>query len=67
MKGVSQHDISSGQRELEGGEEEAVNVIHVSFCDCPVHVRVFACLHVIEYLKLVSDGKRERESKKQQE
>lgn len=42
-------------------------MIHVSFSDCPVHVRVFACLHVIEYLKLVSDGKRERESKKQQE
>lgn len=49
-----------------------MNVIRVSVYDClpkcaGVPVRMFACLHVIECSNLVSDGKKERESKKDQE
>ena len=70
MKGVSQHDINCGQRILCWGL--GVNVIRVSVYDClpkcaGVPVRMFACLHVIECSNLVSDGKKERESKKDQE
>lgn len=55
-----------------GGWDGAVNAIHVSVCDClpmcvcvGVPVRMFACLHVTECLKLVSaDGKQAHDSKR---
>ncbi len=65
MKGVSQHDISCGQRILlrcglgRGSECNPCECVRLSAGVCVgVPVRMFACLHVIECLKLLSaDGK----------